>query len=60
MACEICGSDQDVRCCPVMTGDRFGEPVKHPVCVLCIRAWYEGGETTPEGILRVRLAERAK
>lgn len=54
MVCEICGTTENVRSCPIMTGDRFGEPTKHPVCTECVAAWYDSGETTPEGILRAR------
>jgi hypothetical protein len=37
-----------------MTGDKFGEPPKYPVCDECLRAWYEGGGSTPEAILAYR------
>lgn len=49
--CEVCGTTEDLRVCPIMTGDRFGEKPKHPVCGACIFAWHEGGGTTPEAIL---------
>ena len=31
IACEVCGATERVRCCPVMTGDTFGE-CRRPVC----------------------------
>ncbi len=52
--CCICGTTEDVRVAPIMTGDKFGKKPKHPVCGDCMQAWYEGGGTTPEAILRYR------
>lgn len=37
-----------------MTGDRFGQEPKWPVCGACVQAWYESGETTRDGIRRYR------
>ena len=52
--CCVCGTTEDLRVAPLMTGDRFGEETKWPVCGECFRTWYETGETTAEGILRAR------
>lgn len=57
--CCICGATDDLRIAPIMTGDRFGEEPKHPVCSPCVRAWYESGETTAKEILRYRLRQAA-
>lgn len=58
--CDICGSTDDLRVVPIMTGDKFGEAPKHPICGQCVRAWYESGETTAHGILRFRLREASR
>ncbi len=54
MKCEVCGTTEDLRCAPLMTGDSFDRPPEHPVCGGCVRAWYDSGQTTPEGILLAR------
>ncbi len=54
MKCEICGSGEHLRTCPLMTGDKFGEETKRPVCSKCIMVWYEYGLTTTETILAKR------
>lgn len=55
--CCICGTTEDLRIAPVMTGDRFGEEPKWPVCSECVRTWYEYGVTTAEGILKRRIGQ---
>jgi hypothetical protein len=58
--CEICGTTEDLRVAPIMTGDRFGQPPKHPVCSACFRAWHDHAGTTPEEIRAYRAKhERA-
>ncbi len=51
--CEVCGTDKNVKIAPLMTGDKFGEPPKHPVCSECIFAWYDGARTK-HAILKAR------
>lgn len=59
IACEVCGSLEDVRACPVMTGVPFSAPADQQrfICIECIRAWYQGAETK-EAILKSREAKR--
>ena len=56
--CEICGSTEDVRIIPLMTGKPFTEP-QEPICGKCFYCWYECGQTTAEGILRCREKSEA-
>lgn len=44
VVCVICGTQEDLRIAPIMTGDQFGQTPQQPVC----------GECAAEGILRVR------
>lgn len=56
--CVVCGTQEDLRNAPLMTGDKFGQTPKRPVCGECFMAWHDSGETTAAGILRIRgLAE---
>ena len=55
--CIMCNTREGLRCCPIATGDKFGEPTKYPVCQPCLNSWYDGGGTTPEEILRDRFPE---
>jgi hypothetical protein len=53
--CVVCHATEDLRIAPIMTGDRFGEEPKYPVCTACFLAWHDGAGTTAEAILRYRL-----
>lgn len=52
--CCVCGTSEDLSIAPLMTGDKFGQEPQYPVCGFCVRAWYESGQTTVEGILIYR------
>jgi len=52
--CCICETTENLRIAPLMTGDKFGETPKHPVCGDCYMAWHDGAGTTPEQILKHR------
>lgn len=58
MCCCICDTTEDLRVCPIMTGDRFGQPPKYPVCTACFHAWHDGGGRTREEIRRYRGLDR--
>lgn len=50
MKCEICGSTENLRCCPLMTGDQCDKSTVRPVCPECVCTWFESGKTTAEGM----------
>lgn len=56
-ACIICNTPDKLRMAPIVTGDKFGEPCRHPVCQPCLYSWYDGGGVTPDEILRDRFPE---
>ena len=43
MRCFVCHGTDDLRVAPIVTGDRFGEKPKYPICSKCLCEWYEGG-----------------
>ena len=59
MTCAVCGTTDDLRVCPIMTGDKFGEPPKHPVCSECIGVWYDSGITDRDE-LRAEVERRRR
>ena len=58
--CEICGTTDNLKCAPIMTGDSFGQPCQHPVCDVCIETWYESGETDAEKLKVLSQEERVR
>lgn len=56
-ACFTCDSKEDLKCIPIATGCKFGEPCHAPVCQPCLDVWYDKGLQHCEEILRDRFPE---
>jgi len=56
--CDVCGTTEGVKMCPVATGVPFSAPPEQQryVCDHCLYVWYECGHTTAEAIRRERNA----
>ena len=56
IVCEICGSPENPRMAPVMTGVPFSAPKEKQrfVCGDCFYVWHEYGATTAEKIVEIR------
>lgn len=54
MKCIVCGSEENLRHAPMMTGGNLSMPCDKPVCIDCYIAWYDGGARTKEEILKER------
>jgi hypothetical protein len=54
--CEICGSEENIRKAPMMTGVPFdaADDDQKYVCRECVRIWYDGGGTSKGEILKHR------
>ncbi len=62
IVCEICGSSENPRMAPVMTGVGFNEPFERQrfVCSDCFYVWHEYGATTHDRILEIRKSADGK
>lgn len=54
MKCIVCGSTENLRHAPLMTGGNLFSEHQEPVCIECYIAWYDSGATTREEILKER------